>query len=178
MVIYYIRIVTNSNTTKRHAICISNLLTAWDIELNPGPDVGTMRSNFTLSEISICHLNVRSLKTKINDANVKLELIRHDLASAFNIITVSETWLSDTDNIQDFLIDGFHTPFILNRPTHAGGVLCWVRNDIVAKRRMDLELKELEALWLEIRHKIKTFYYVLLIVLLALKTSMISFNLH
>ena len=116
-----------------------------------------MRSNSSLSEISICHLNVRSLKTKINNVNVKLELIRHDVASTFNIITVSETWLSDTDNIQDFLIDGFQTPFILNRPTHAGGVLCWVRNDIVAKRRMDLELKELAALWLEIRHKNKKF---------------------
>ena len=82
----------------------------------------------------------------MNDVNVKLELIRHHLATPFNIITVSETWLSNTDNIQDFLIDGFQTLFILNRPTHAGGVLCWVRNDIVAKRQMDLELTELEAL--------------------------------
>ena len=45
----------------------------------------------------------------------------------------------------------------MNRPTHSGGVLCWVRNDIVAKRRKDLELNELEALWLEIRYKNKKF---------------------
>ena len=96
-----------------------------------------------------------SLKSKLNGINVKLELIHHDLAPRFNIITVSETWLSDTDNIQDYLIDGFQTPFVLNRPIHAGGVLCWVRNDIVAKRRKDLELNELEALWLEIRFRNK-----------------------
>ena len=80
-----------------------------------------------------------------------MELIRHELSKKFNIITISETWLSDTDNLNDFLIDGFQQPFVLNRPTRAGGVLCWVRNNIAAKRRSDLENNQTEALWLEIR---------------------------
>ena len=85
-----------------------------------------------------------------------MELIRHhDIPPRFDIITVSKTWPSDTDNVQDYLIDGFQIPFVLNRPTHPGGVLCLGWNDIVTKRRKDLKLNGLEALWLEIRHKIE-----------------------
>ena len=152
-VIYYIRIFTKANTSKGYALFVSNFLIAWDIELKLEPNSCTMANNFISSEISISHLNVRNIKPKLNGVNVKLEFICHDLALRFNIITGSETWLSDTDNVQDYLTDGFQTPFALNRPTHAGGVICWVRNDIVAKRRKDLELNELEALWLELGHK-------------------------
>ena len=47
--------------------------------------------------------------------------------------------------------DGFQAPFVLNRPSRAGGVLCGVRNSIAAKRRQDSENSQVEALWLEIR---------------------------
>ena len=63
----------------------------WDIELNPGPHSCTMENNLTSSEISFCHLNIHSIKSKLNGVNVKLEPIRNDLAPKFNIITVSET---------------------------------------------------------------------------------------
>ena len=58
-----------------------------------------MENDFTSSEISISDLNDRSIKPKLNGVNVKLELIRHDLAPRFNIITVNEMWLSDIDNV-------------------------------------------------------------------------------
>ena len=66
----------------------------------------------------LIHLNIRSTKSKLNGINIKLELIRHDLAPRFNIITVSETWLSNKDNVQDYLIDSFQTPFDSNRPAN------------------------------------------------------------
>ena len=53
-----------------------------------------------------------------------MDLIRHDLSKSFNVITVSKTWLSDSDNLNDYLINGFQAPFVLNRPSRAGGVLC------------------------------------------------------
>ena len=77
------------------------LLIAWDIESNPGPSANENVSHINLTNISICHLNIRSLRTEVNGINVKLELIRHELSKNFNIITVSETWLSDSDDIND-----------------------------------------------------------------------------
>ena len=73
------------------------------------------------------------------------------MSKSFNIITLSETWLTDNDNLNNFEIQGFQPPFVLNRSSHAGGVLCWVKNGIAAKRRYDIEVINLEALWLEVR---------------------------
>ena len=86
-----------------------------------------------------------------NNVCLNMELIRHEIAPVFNIITISETWLKDHDNINDFLINGFQDPFILNRDSPGGGVLCWVADDIASKRLYEFELPGLEAIWLEIR---------------------------
>ena len=123
------------------------LLISGDIELNPGPGDDT----FSKVEISICHINIRSIKAKFNGVNLKLDLIRNEIAKLYDIITISETWLTDSDNLNNFEIAGFQSPVVLNRTGHAGGVLCWVKNGIAAKRRTDIEVNNLEALWLEIR---------------------------
>ena len=103
------------------------------------------------------HITICSIKSKLNGIDVKLELICHNLAPSCKTITVSETWPSDTDNVQDYLINGFQTPFVLNRPTYTSGVLCWVMNSTISKRRKDFALNKLGAFWLEIRHKSNKF---------------------
>ena len=123
------------------------LLVSGDIELNPGPQ----EDKTSMAEISICHINVRSIKAKYNGIDLKIDLIRNEVSHIFDIITISETWLTDNDDLQDFLIESFQPPFVLNRAGLAGGVLCWVKNCIAAKRRTDMEVTNLEALWLEIR---------------------------
>ena len=140
---------SHNSVSGRISLFIITAKISWDIESNPGPSVANLEN--VTSYISLCHLNARSLKAKFEGTNIMMELIRHDLSKTFNIITVSETWLSDSDDLNDFLINGFQRPFVLNRPTRAGGVLCWVRNNIAAKRRQDLETHQTEALWLEIR---------------------------
>ena len=123
------------------------ILISWDIELNPGPqnDLSPMM------DLSICHINVRSIKATYNGERLKLDLIRNEISKSFNIITLSETWLTNNDNLNNFEIQGFQPPFVLNRSSHAGGVPCWVKNGIAAKRRYDIEVINLEALWLEVR---------------------------
>ena len=118
------------------------ILLAGDVESNPGPYD---------KDIKICHINIRSLKAKFENSITRLDLIQHEVAPFFDIITVSETWLNDIDNVCDFLVQGFQEPFLLNRPHLGGGVLCWVSDKISAKRRADLEVPGLESLWLEIR---------------------------
>ena len=74
------------------------LLECGDIECNPGPV--DQSDNSLYCDISVCHLNIRSLKVKIDEMLIKMEMIRYELAPKFDIITVSESWLSDDDNIK------------------------------------------------------------------------------
>jgi hypothetical protein len=69
------------------------------------------------------------------------------------VITLSETWLKSSCASSSLKITGFQEPFRKDRADDSGygGVLAWVANGVAAKRRIDLELKSLEALWLEVR---------------------------
>ena len=72
---------------------------------------------------------------------------------------MSETWLDHTVSNNQFDIPGYHPLFRRDRPSPetGGGVAAWVSCNLVATRRVDLELNELEAIWIEIRfnnHKI------------------------
>ena len=50
-----------------------------------------------------------------------------------------------------FHVNGFHPPFRKDDHTNAGGgILVYVRNNIMAKRRNDLETNDIHCLWLEI----------------------------
>ena len=122
------------------------IVLAQDIELNPGPSA---------NNISICHSNVRSLKAKGRLMHVETEL-----AQDFDIITVSETWLSTLDNSHDYKLPQFQFPFQKDRSLNDGygGLMVWVSNKISCKRRVDLEPATLEVLWLEIVCKNKKFY--------------------
>ena len=129
------------------------IMLAGDVETNPGPR--TDQEEY--SNLSICHINIRSLKPKLDGILYKMETIRHDVAFKYNVITLSETWLKDSDDIEDFTINGYQKPFIRNRVQTGGGVLCWVTDNIAAQRRFDLEVNEIEAMWLEVRENIHKF---------------------
>lgn len=85
-----------------------------NVHPNPGPvtDQG---------DISICHINIRSLK-----APNRMAHIRCDIAPNFDIITLSETWLSKNNVDENYLLSGFQTPFRRDRVLGTedyGGVL-------------------------------------------------------
>ena len=112
-----------------------------DVHPNPGPVN-------TLTEIKICHANVRSIK-----GNDKLFFVQNDLAGKFDIITCSETWLCAEDKSTKFQLPGYQPVFRKDRAQGRepfGGVLAWVSNNVGCKRRTDFELDDIEAMWLEI----------------------------
>ena len=91
------------------------LLRAGDIEANPGPS----RTD-TRSDLCIIHLNARSIKNKI-------DLIEAE-ANQFDIITVSETWLSQIDMNTSIHLTNFHPPIRRDRPNDPhGGVAIYVK---------------------------------------------------
>ena len=120
-----------------------------DVHPNPGPVN-------TLTEIKICHANVRSIK-----GNNRLFFVRNELAGKFDIITCSETWLCTEDKSNKFEIAGYQPLFRKDRAQGRepfGGVLAWVSNNVGCKRRSDFELDDVEAMWLEICTYNKKFF--------------------
>ena len=110
----------------------NNLILSGDVETNPGP-----------SGISLCHINVRGLSA------AKLLAIKHSIQHSFDIITLSETFLSNT-SAHDLHLDNYHPIIRRDRDTFGGGVAAYISSNLAYIRRQDLELAGQECLWLQI----------------------------
>ena len=113
------------------------ILLSGDIQLNPGPTHRQTNSN----KISIIHLNANRIKNKID----QIELQTKDI----DIITVSETWLTPDINDDTITLKGFHKPIRKDREGEGGGVAIYVKDNLILKPRPDLNLQNLEAVWVE-----------------------------
>jgi hypothetical protein len=90
------------------------------------------------------HANARSLSTK-------LDLFTAE-SHAYDIMTISETWLSDDDSNTNLIIPNFHPPVRRDRPgDRHGGVAIYVSDALICKPRPDLQVPGLEAVWVETR---------------------------
>ena len=111
------------------------MLCCGDIESNPGP-VGNPGG------LCVVHLNACSIRNKINEIETE--------SSNFDIITVSETWLSDSISNNSILLTNFHPPVRRDRPHDPhGGVAIYIKNNLYCKPRPDLNVAHLEAVWVE-----------------------------
>ena len=130
------------------------MLASGDVHPNPGPassDTSSVTSDDSLmqflnvpNQLSLVHYNVQSLSHKV-------DCLAAELAS-FDVLTFSETWLSDSVNTSDILIHGFQEPIRKDRPgDNHGGVIAYVKEQINFVRRQDLELLNVECIWLELR---------------------------
>ena len=130
------------------------LLLCGDIQVNPGPDsvtddtTSSSTSSITSFEmlskhLSIFHLNIQSIFPKI-------DLIRCE-ANAYDILVFSESWLKPEITDEQIYIENFKPPFRNDRSGRiGGGVVIFVRDTITCKRQLDLEIRGLEAVWIEI----------------------------
>ena len=135
------------------------LLLCGDIEVNPGPDSveDSISSSETLSATSfetlsnhlcIFHLNIQSIVSKI-------DIIRSE-SDAYDVLVFSESWLKPNITDETIKIDYFQPPFRTDRVDRSGGgVVLYVRDTILCKRRADLEVHGLEAVWVELQIKRK-----------------------
>ena len=102
------------------------------------------------------HYNVQSVVNKVD--------VIESGFSNFSLISLTETWLNDSVSNQDLEFNDFQLPFRRDREGDShGGILVYVKNDIPSKRRDDLELNNIECLWVEINVRNKkllvgTFY--------------------
>ena len=135
------------------------LLTCGDIHRVPGPDsVESLSDSSTLSSnssyeyfsnhLSIKHLNIQSLHPKTY--MIKAE------AHAYDVLVFCKSWLKPEVQNNSISIEKFMPPHRTDRCDRAGGgAIVYFRVSYPCRRRHDLEIRGLEAVWVEILVKSK-----------------------
>ena len=76
--------------------------------------------------VVIGHININSLANK-------LEALKFIMRDALDILVVVETKIDESFPEQQFIIEGFSRPYRLDRNSHGGGVMIYIREDIPSK---------------------------------------------
>ena len=95
--------------------------------------------------MSILNVIVRSLKKHLNN----LEALVHSPESPPNVICLTETWLTDNDDIDSLLVPGYNNYVIKNRNTH-GGVMIQIQDPMSLLETHSTRKKERKNKFLQI----------------------------
>ena len=107
-----------------------------------------------MKNLVIGHLNINALANKFD----ALSLIIKD---RLDILVLVETKLDDSFPEGQFHIDGFSTPYRLDRNCNGGGVMIYVRKDIPSKELKNHKFsKNIEAIFVEINLRKSKFLLV------------------
>ena len=118
------------------------LLQAGDVETNPGPE--------NLYDLSVLHLNIRSIRNNIDYITVKF--------LDFNILCFTETHLDANVPTEIlFLSNAYSSPYRKDRTNHGGGILAYLSSRLLHARRPDLEIFCDESIWIEVKVKSELF---------------------
>ena len=89
---------------------------------------------------------------KINSIRYKSDILKPMLTEVLDTLMISEIKLDDSFPEAQFYIEGFRTPFRLDRNKHSGGILLYVRNNIDAILLIDhVFSNDVEAFFTEIK---------------------------
>ena len=97
---------------------------------------------------SLINLNARSLNSEKVDA-LHVTVATHDVS----IVCVSETWLKDYVDSSSLTMQGFCLERKDRGHGRAGGVACYIRIDLMYKRLNDMEVHDLEVMWIKVMLK-------------------------
>ena len=121
------------------------LLVCGDIEKCPGPTESNIQDLFNQKGLKVFHQNIRRLFHNI----AKLSTFLHTLKNK-HIFFLSETYIDNSTPTQLFEIPGY-TFINKNRDLGShGGAAIYIKDGIPFIRRTDLEVNELDCIWLEI----------------------------
>ena len=124
--------ISNSSDIKEsyHSICD---------DVIGNPDLRALRRK-NVNKLIIAHINVNSLRN---------ESLREQIQDNIDILMISETKIDASFPIGQFLLNGYSTPFRLDRNAHGGGILLYVREDIPSKLLL-VEENLIEGFFVEI----------------------------
>ena len=125
------------------------LIRSGDIELNSGPNLLESESDsITMDDVSISkyfsivHYNITSVMNKI-------DLIGAELNN-FSVICLTETWLNDHTANDSISLDGYKLYRRDRGGDNHGGICVYTEDNVFSRRRNDLELPNIECIWIEI----------------------------
>ena len=106
--------------------------------------------NLSGNELSLLHLNIRSIRHKLDAFINFLNSLKH----TFSIIALTETWLTDSESNNLYSIPGY-TAVYQNRKNKVGGGIClFIDQNLTFEYKNDLsvmsENKNIESLFIEI----------------------------
>ena len=88
--------------------------------------------------ISIIHINIRSIKKHLDE----LEALILSLEYPPDIICLTETWLTDNDKNESWLISGYNQCCTKSRKTLGGGVMIQIRNTCCILNQIEMPFDE------------------------------------
>ena len=88
--------------------------------------------------ISIIHINIRSIKKHLDE----LEALILSLESPPDIICLTETWLTDNDKNESWLISGYNQCCRKKRKALGGGVMIQIRNTCCILNQIEMPFDE------------------------------------
>ena len=97
-----------------------------------------------INRVIIVHLNINSSRNKI-------DMLTNNITENIDILMLSETKIDHSFPTQQFKINGFSTPYRMDRSCHGGGILLYVREGINNKCLKSVEIpNNLECVFIEI----------------------------
>ena len=100
--------------------CLS--VTLENAKSDTNPSLQTIRKE-NLNKLIFAHLNNNSIRNKFNSL----------AKDSIDILMISESKVDDSFLHEQFFLDGFATPFRLDRNRNGGGFMIVIRNDIPDK---------------------------------------------
>ena len=127
------KLISNSNSSsKSNTECITKLK---KVRIN------------NIKNVIIATLNVNSLVSKFDE----LKVIGQGI---LDILIINETKLDASFPVNQFFINGFSTPYRLDRNRNGGGIIIYVREDITSKMLTKHKFPDdIEALFVEINFR-------------------------
>ena len=112
--------------------------------LSESNKVGSLYSirNCNLNRLVVAHLNINSLRLKFDRLGQKIP-------GNVDILMISETKLDNSFPEGQFLIEGYSKPYRIDRNSHGGGIMLYVKADIPLKL-LSTELLPMEGFYVEI----------------------------
>ena len=95
-----------------------------------------------LNKLIFAHLNINSIRNKF-------ELLSEQIKGNVDVLMISETKIDDSFPVGQFLIEGFCTPYRLDRNSKGGGILLYVREDIPSNL-ITVDISPIESFYVEL----------------------------
>jgi len=134
-------------------LCI--LLIISGVEQNPGPSLSEASRSFSSvsdlsSDCSVFKNNVSFLHLSVQSIVLKLDIITAEYSS-YDILSFIESWLKPNINDETLRHRGYKfSPFRRDRQNKtAGGVIVYVKEYINCIVRPDLQIDNIEYLWID-----------------------------